>query len=84
MDRVPTFIPPEIDAIREYCEEQLLHEVVRMAVVVRDHGAAIGVMIEMHDGYRLAELAVADGGDDQLAGVHLVDALRRRMKARQH
>jgi hypothetical protein len=78
---VPTFTRDEIDAIRCYCTNELRDEVARIAVVERDHGACIGVIVEIMDGRRLAVAAVASGDNDSEAGKLMVDMLRLRIAA---
>jgi hypothetical protein len=82
MAKIHTFTRDAIDAIRGYCETQLRDDVARIAVVERDHGACVGVIVELMDGYRLAVAAVADGCGDGNAGKQMVADLRRRMSER--
>jgi hypothetical protein len=82
MADVRTFTPDEIDGIRSYCEEQLRDEVARIAVVERDHGACVGLLVELMDGHRLAYAAIANGRDDGSAGKLMVEAIRNKMNER--
>ena len=76
---VHTFTPDDIDAIRCYCEGQLRDEVARVAVWERDHGACIGLIVELMNGRRIAYGAAANGIGDSDAGKQLVEAIRREM-----
>ena len=82
MAKIHIFTRDEIDAIRGYCETQLRDEVARLAVVERDHGACVGVIVELIDGLRLAVAALADGNNNSEAGKQMVADLRRRMSER--
>jgi len=77
----PTFTDDEIDAIRSYCEAQLRDEVARLAVVKRDMGACIGLIVELMDGHRVACIAEADGHDDAV-GRGMVAEIRRQATER--
>jgi hypothetical protein len=71
-----TFTPDQIEAIRSYCEAQLRSDVAKMAVVERDMGACVGVIVELDDGYRLAVMAGNTGRD---VGQQMVVDLRQRI-----
>ena len=80
---VRTFTDDEFDAIRGYCEGQLRDEVARLAVVKKDMGACVGLIVELMDGHRVAAVAVSDGHYDGEAGKGLVAEIRRQAMARQ-
>jgi hypothetical protein len=80
---MPMFTPDEVSAIRAYCEGELRDEVASIDVAERDHGACVGLIVELKDGQRVGFVAVANGRDDADAGVRLVSHVRRRMTERQ-
>jgi hypothetical protein len=79
----PRFKADEVAAIRAFCEGELRDEVASIQVSDRDHGACVGLIVNLKDGHRAGFVTVSNGHDDANAGARLVDLVRRRMAERQ-
>lgn len=84
MVAVHTFTPDEVATIRAYCEGELRDEVAKVDITERDHGACVGLIVELADGYRTGFVTVANGRNDATSAAgRLVGHVRRRLNERQ-
>jgi len=74
-----TFTADDVAAIRAYCEMALCDDAATIVVSERDHGACVGLIVELLDGHKVGSVAVANGREDARAGIRLVNDVRRRM-----